>query len=69
MRTSFTPYDPEVNLGVFRTFCERYGIRISAEDSASLMEFFEAFECVWNVFRQQGTGNGSASAWQARAAG
>ncbi len=41
----FTPYDHDVNLNVFRTFCDRYGIKVSAEDAASLIRFFEGFEC------------------------
>lgn len=41
----FTPYDHEVNLGVFRTLCDRYDIEISAEVSVELMHFFEVFAC------------------------
>jgi len=41
----FTPYDHDVNLNVFRTFCARYGIKVSAEDAASLIRFWESFEC------------------------
>jgi len=41
----FSPYDNGINLNVFRTFCERYGIKVTEEDSASLIEFFESFEC------------------------
>lgn len=41
----FTPYDPEVNFGVFRTFCERYGIRVSEQDAVDLTGFFDGFEC------------------------
>jgi hypothetical protein len=42
---SFTPYDHDVNLEVFRTFCDRSGIEVSAEDAVELMRFFESFEC------------------------
>jgi hypothetical protein len=41
----FTPYDPDVNPNVFRTFCDRYGIKVSEEGAESLMRFFEGFEC------------------------
>jgi penicillin V acylase-like amidase (Ntn superfamily) len=41
----FTPYDPDVNLKLFRVFCERYGVKISDRDSADLMEFFDGFRC------------------------
>jgi len=41
----FTPYDHEGNLNVFRTFCSRYGIEVSAEDAANLIRFWESFEC------------------------
>jgi hypothetical protein len=41
----FVPYDPGVNLNVFRTCCERYGIEVTEEGSRSLMEFFDGFEC------------------------
>jgi hypothetical protein len=39
------PYDPSINLNVFRTFCERYGIEVTREDSADLMRFFDGFGC------------------------
>jgi hypothetical protein len=42
---SFTPYDHDVNLKVFRTFCDRRGVKISAEGAVELMRFFESFEC------------------------
>ena len=45
MEEHFTAYDPRVNLDVFHTFCDRYGIKVSEEGAASLMEFFEGFEC------------------------
>ncbi|MBN2564620.1 MAG: linear amide C-N hydrolase [Candidatus Eisenbacteria bacterium] len=41
----FVPYDSEVNLSVFRTFCERYGVKVSEEEAADLTGFFEGFEC------------------------
>jgi choloylglycine hydrolase len=42
---SFTPYDHDVNLEVFSTFCDRWGIEVSAEGAVELMRFFESFEC------------------------
>ncbi len=42
---SFISYDHEVNLTEFRTFCERWGIDVSAEGAEGLMELFESFEC------------------------
>ena len=41
----FTPYDHDVNLKVFSTFCDRYGIEVSEEDAVSLIEHFDSFEC------------------------
>ncbi len=41
----FTPYDHDINLKVFRDFCDRWEIEISAEDAVGLMRFFEGFEC------------------------
>jgi len=41
----FIPYDYKVNLSVFRTFCQRYGIKVSEEDAVNLTGFFEGFEC------------------------
>jgi choloylglycine hydrolase len=41
----FALYDPTENLRVFRTFCERYGIKVSEADAISLTEFFDGFEC------------------------
>jgi choloylglycine hydrolase len=41
----FIPYDYEVSLNVFRTFCERYGIKVSEEGALDLTRFFEGFEC------------------------
>lgn len=42
---SFTPYDHDLNLKVFRTLCDRQGIEISAEGAVELMRLFERFEC------------------------
>jgi hypothetical protein len=42
---SFTPYDHDVNLKVFRTHCDRAGIGISAEDAVELVRLFESFTC------------------------
>jgi len=41
----FTPYDPDVNLTAFRTFCDRYGIQVGEEDARALTGFFDGFEC------------------------
>ena len=41
----FTLYDPDVNLNVFRTFCDRYGIKVSEQGAVNLTGFFDAFEC------------------------
>jgi choloylglycine hydrolase len=41
----FVPYDSAVNLNVFQTFCERYGIDVSDEDARTITEFFDGFEC------------------------
>ena len=42
---SFTPYDHDVNLKVFRTLCDRQGIEISAEGAVELMRLLESFKC------------------------
>lgn len=42
---SFVPYDHDVNLKAFRTFCDRWGIEVSEEGAVELMRFFESFEC------------------------
>lgn len=42
---SFTPYDHDVNLDVFSTFCDRWGVEVSEEDAAALVRHFESFEC------------------------
>jgi choloylglycine hydrolase len=41
----FRAYDPAVNLDLFRTFCERYGIKVSEEGARELTGVFDAFEC------------------------
>jgi choloylglycine hydrolase len=41
----FVPYVPGVNLNLFRTFCARYGIKVSEEGARDITGFFEAFEC------------------------
>jgi len=43
---AFTPYDADVNLKVFRTFCRKYGVKVSEEDATALMRHFDTFECV-----------------------
>lgn len=45
VREHFVPYDPDVNLRVFRTFCSRWGIQVSEESSSWLMKHFETFGC------------------------
>lgn len=42
---SFKPYDYEINLKVFREFCERWGVEVSKGDAIELMRLFESFEC------------------------
>ena len=46
VESHFTPYDRAVNRDVFSTFCARWGIKVSAEDTDELMRFFDEFECV-----------------------
>jgi hypothetical protein len=41
----FVPYDPGINLRVFRTFCERFGIKVSEADAVELTGFFDRFDC------------------------
>jgi choloylglycine hydrolase len=41
----FVPYDYQVSLGVFRTFCARYGIDVSEADAREFTGYFEKFEC------------------------
>ncbi len=42
---AFWPYDQDVNLDLFLTFCGGWGIDVDPDRSRELMEFFEAFEC------------------------
>jgi choloylglycine hydrolase len=42
---SFTVYDHDVNLKIFRKFCDRWGIEISKENAVELMQLFESFDC------------------------
>jgi len=42
---AFWPYDHEVNLELFLTFCEGWGIDVDPDRSRELMEFFETFAC------------------------
>jgi len=42
---SFAPYDHDINLEAFRSFCDRWGIDVSRDGAVELMQFFEAFEC------------------------
>ena len=42
---AFKSYDYEVNLAVFRTLCDRYGIEVSAEAAVDLMDLFDGFDC------------------------
>lgn len=45
VKKSFTPYNHDVNLKVFRTLCHRYGIEISEEDAIGIIRLFERFKC------------------------
>ena len=42
---AFTPYDHDVNLKVFREFCDRWGANVSKEGAVELMRLFESFDC------------------------
>jgi choloylglycine hydrolase len=42
---AFVPYDHDVNVDVFHTFCDRYGIEVTREGVTLMTEFFESFEC------------------------
>jgi len=42
---SFIPYDHDVNLELFSTFCARWGIKVSEEGAAELMRRFDGLEC------------------------
>jgi len=44
-RGHFASYDADVNLELFRTFCSRWGIEVSDEGSAALIEHFDGYEC------------------------
>lgn len=41
----FVPHNYYVSVDVFRTFCERYGIKVSEEDAWELAAFHEDLEC------------------------
>ncbi len=45
VETKFEPYDHDANLKLFRTFCDRWGVRLSREASASFVRLMEGFEC------------------------
>lgn len=42
---SFGPYDHDVNLETFRTFCDLWGVDVSEQNAANLVRFFESFPC------------------------
>ncbi len=42
---SFTPYDHDVNFNIFRTYCDRTGIKITTKTAIELMQLFEGFKC------------------------
>jgi choloylglycine hydrolase len=42
---AFMPYDHDVNLKVFREFCDRWGIEVSEEGAVELVHFLESFGC------------------------
>ncbi len=42
---AFTPYDHDVNLEIFRTFCDKWAIEVSPEGAVELIRFFESFRC------------------------
>jgi len=41
----FTPYDRDVNQELFSAFCARWGIKVSEEGTAELMQIFDEYEC------------------------
>ena len=41
---SFTPYDRQVNLKLFRSLCARYKVDISEEDAIGIMQHLEGFK-------------------------
>jgi penicillin V acylase-like amidase (Ntn superfamily) len=45
VRKHFKEYDRDVNLGVFSSFCERWGIEVTQEEAQSFMVFLEGFPC------------------------
>ncbi|MBN1124400.1 MAG: linear amide C-N hydrolase [Sedimentisphaerales bacterium] len=45
VETFFTPYDHDINLETFRTFCRRYGHEISEGEIIGVMKHIESFEC------------------------
>ncbi|UCF78034.1 MAG: linear amide C-N hydrolase [Candidatus Eiseniibacteriota bacterium] len=42
---SFKPYEHDVNLSLFRSFCERWGIQLGEEEAVQFMQFLESFQC------------------------
>lgn len=42
---SFEPYDRDVNLAVFRTFCDRYELDVSSEVAEAIVEHFDRYDC------------------------
>jgi len=42
---AFTPYDQEVNLKVFSTYCALAGIQVTQKDAIDLMRRYESFKC------------------------
>jgi len=45
VKNSFVPYDAEINTALFRTLCERYGLVVSEEVVAGIMNVVNSFEC------------------------
>jgi choloylglycine hydrolase len=41
----FGPYDHDINLKTFRTFCDKWGIEVSEENAVELIRLFESFAC------------------------
>jgi len=41
----FKPYDKNINLIIFRNFCESYGIKVTHKASSDLMKFYDNFIC------------------------
>jgi penicillin V acylase-like amidase (Ntn superfamily) len=44
VRQCFKPYDSDVNLQIFRTLCDRYGMAISEEEAVAIMRHLESFK-------------------------